>query len=279
MKALLTTSLVIGLSVAAVAAPPSQGKSKSKSDALASLVRPEADLDGKARGSIRFRAQEKKQVAVQKLDVAGRKIDPSTTLELFMEGAAPGPFTSLGFLALDDSVFRISFDSSQGDPMPFGVESLDELVGRAVEVRDGGGDVVLRGAMPDPDAPKKPVKAALVMDAGVDIGQSPIQGKIKLRSKANKGQHRMAVKIRKAPFSQGALHLACETAVGSGVFANVGAVDQNGSSAQGRYRRDTHKGDPLPDGALSLEALAGRKLQVRDAAEDVLLEVLVPAMP
>ena len=86
------------------------------------------------------------------------------------------------------------------------------------------------------------------------------------------------VKLKKAPFDDADVRLFVEDGVGSDSFLDAGAFDRKGSSSNGRYRRDTHLGAPLPLGVPDLAALAGRRLQVR-ADDAVLLEVALPASP
>jgi hypothetical protein len=60
---------------------------------------------------------------------------------------------------------------------------------------------------------------------------------------------------------------------GTGLFVQVGTL------AKGSFKRDTRKGQSLPLGAATLDAIAGRSIQVRDDASpapNTVLEGLVP---
>jgi hypothetical protein len=274
---------VVLLSVALIStsalalAPP--GKAKSKVDVTGSLVRQDSPIDADARGMIRFRSKTKKGDGVARMDVLVRKVDVSPEHRLFLEdGVGAGTFSDLGAMDVSDGKLRWSVDEGQGDALPLGAESLADLEGRRVEVRRDG-DVVLEGVGPALDASKKPVKHKAKLEAPNAEGDPSLKGRLQMRSKADKGQHRLVIKIKKAPFSSSDVHLFVESAEGSGVFMDAGQFDRLGTSANGRFRRDTHKGAPLPLGVSDLDELSGRRLQVRDDFDEVLLEVTLPKVP
>jgi hypothetical protein len=50
---------------------------------------------------------------------------------------------------MDDGGCSWSADTGRGDPLPFGVLTVGELAGRAFEIRDGAGNVLLAGEIPE----------------------------------------------------------------------------------------------------------------------------------
>jgi len=254
------------------------GKGPKKADVTSSLVRPDAPPDPDARGAVRFRSQPKKDEDRDRVDVRVIKVDVGLSHHLFVEdGVGAGAFSDLGAMDVVDGALRWSADSSQGDPLPGGAASLGDLTGRRFEVRQGG-DVVLETLGPDLAASKKPVKHKAMLEVPDAEADSGAQGRLAMRSKPDKGQHRLVVKVKKAPFADADVRLFVEDGVGSDSFQDAGAIDRKGSSSNGRYRRDTHQGAPLPLGVPDLAGLAGRRVQVR-ADDVVLLELTLPAAP
>ncbi len=278
-RRVLAALLALAFLAADLPALVSPGKAKSKVDVVGSLVRPVSPVDGDARGKMRFRSKSKKDVSVARVDVLVRKVDVSLQHNLFLEdGVGAGTFSDLGVLDAVDGKLRWSADEGDGGSLPLGVDSLADLVDRRIEVRQGS-DLILEGVGPDLAASKKPVKHKAKLDDPEAEGDSVVSGQLSIRSKADKGQHRLSIKVKKAPFGTSDIHLFCELAADSGVFVDAGLFDRKGSSSNGRYRRDTHLGAPLPLGVSDLAALSGRELQVRDDADQVLLHVVLPVAP
>jgi hypothetical protein len=239
-------------------------------------VRPDDPSDEDARGSLRVRSHSKKKDVVdERLDVVVRRVDVQATHRLFMEDIE-GVMIDLGPLDVASDELRLSLNTKQGDALPFDVDSLGELAGRDVEIRQGS-DVVLLSEMPGFDKSKKPVKTKLLLEApGEGDPSDALSGKLQMRSKADKGQHRITIRVKKASFDGTDLHLWVED--GDGVYQDEGTFEQKGSS-KGRYRRDCRKGEALPGDVFDLADLAERGLQVRDDLDEVLLEATIPAKP
>jgi hypothetical protein len=277
LHVLALSALLLLVPSAPAKAPPDKGNKKA--DVISSLVRPPSPPDADARGKVRFRSRSKKGLEQDQIDVKVLKVDVSLEHRLFLEDAVDaGTFSDLGALDASDGSLSWSVDTSQGDALPGGATGLGDLSGRRFEVRQGG-DVVLEASGPDLAASKKPVNhkdAFSAPDAEAD--PSGIKAGLRMRGKADKGQHRFVVKVKKAPFADSDIHLWVESDADSGSFLDAGAFDQKGNSSNGRYRRDTHLGAPLPLGVDDLMALGGRRIQVRDDS-DVLLELMLPASP
>lgn len=79
------------------------------------------------------------------LDVKLKKADKKATYTVWIED---GP-SSGSLVAVGDAVkARFQRSSAKGDPLPFGVSSALELSGRAIEIRDATGAVVVSGTLP-----------------------------------------------------------------------------------------------------------------------------------
>jgi hypothetical protein len=255
-----------------------KGKGKGKSDVQACLVRPEAELDGVARGEIRLRSKIKKGAQQVRFDIKARKVAQAVDHELWLEdGVGSDVFELVDLLAAaSGKSLSWSANTADGDALPLDAADAADLVGRRVEIRSLD-DVVLAGRVPALDASKKPSNTQLQLE--LPEGASPgAKGRLKLRAKADRGQQRFHLHVRKLAFSEGEQQLFVETAPASDVFESAGLIDRLGASANGRFRRDCKRGDPLPVGAEDLAELEGRRIQVRDDLDQVVLEGVVPAL-
>ncbi|HEX5012312.1 MAG TPA: hypothetical protein VFY71_18130 [Planctomycetota bacterium] len=263
--ALCTLALCAG----ALAFGPGGGKEDSQS----CLVRPDGASDDNAKGTLRIRSQGNSE----RFDVHIMKVEPGVEHHLWIQDpidSDPPTFTDLGDLPGDGGSQKLALDTKKGDTLPLGVTTTTDLIGRLVEIRQG--DIVeLGGEVPPYGLSKKPEKVKETVTAADTDPQPDIVAKLELRSKANKGQERIIVTLTHVDFSAGPFDVFVEDAVGSGVFVNVGDLEQL-SNAKGRYRRDCKKGQALPAGVMFVSELSGRTLQVRDGADTVFLSTVIP---
>jgi hypothetical protein len=182
------------------------------------------------------------------------------------DGVGAGTYTSVATIQVATGRGSVTISAEGQIPPELGVTDLADLVGRRAEVRDASGAVVLGLAIPSflplPTVKRKgtltPVAAGSKASAAVKIAHS-----------GGKSTDKFSVKAKKV--DKGIpLRVWLETAVGSGTFADAGAM-----LVKGKYRRDTKKGDPLPLGVTSVTHLSGRKIQVRNGSE-VLLSGVIP---
>lgn len=267
----------------------------------APLMRPPDAPDPDAKGEIEVE-QEKDGEAEFELEAEG--LDPGGAFEAFLEDAAgSGNLASIGLLELDDdegeAEFKLRFESDEGG-LPLGAQSIEELVGRRVEVRGAGDLVYLYGVVPALSDHKG-------KGGGWDVGKGYLtraagavddeRGKVELRTRDSDGRTRFKVEAEHMPLDVFGLFL--EDAVGSGTMVEVGALSADGdddlisSSSEGEdegddddeddddgseheYEVDTGHGDPLPLGAASAADLVGRRFEVRASGGAVVLEGVVP---
>ncbi len=99
----------------------------------------EADVELESRPD---RGEEEFEVKVEFTNVTGG-------LEVFLEGDSRA-LESIGVLTLDDDGdLKLEFETDDGDTLPFGVSSVSELVGRAIEIRRvSDGTVAYSGITP-----------------------------------------------------------------------------------------------------------------------------------
>ena len=108
------------------------------------LTRPDGAPDVDAEGWVKAKDGKK----VDLLEVAARNVDGGTTLDVFLEDA-DGVMQDVGDLVVDEGKTggKWKINTRRGDLLPFAAESVADLFGRAVEVRDGEGNVLLAGSI------------------------------------------------------------------------------------------------------------------------------------
>jgi hypothetical protein len=255
------------ISTAVLAAPGGGGKP----DSQTCLVRPDDGPDGNAKGTLRIRSQGN----AERFDVHIMKVEGGTDHHLWIEDPLDSDlFTDLGDLPGGGGSQKLALNTKHGDDLPLGVQTVEELIGRKVQIRKGA-DIELVGEVPPFGLSKKPVKVKQSIDAEDTAPQPKIEATLELRSKADKGQERIILTLKHVDFSDGPFHVVVEDGVGSGIFVDAGHLEQL-TDSKGRYRRDCKQGQMLPGGVMFVTDLAGRRLEVRDDADVVYLSTTIP---
>lgn len=215
------------------------------------LVRPTGGLDPDARGRISMGLREDSR----RFRFFCDGLDPGSTVDLFVEDAggtlAPWKTVTAGPAGrVRERVRARSFES-----LPGGADSLNDLKGRAAEVRTPLGAVLLQGTI------------AHFSDRGRNRGarsssEGPGPGVV-LRTRLSAldvaGRQIVSVRVEGlAPFA------AAEVRIEDGAQA-LQSVAAPMADALGRatVRWDGRRGDPLPFDETSAAALSGRAVEVR----------------
>lgn len=263
----------VAFTLCATALTASAGNLKGGAD----LVRPSPAADPDARGRIRVSA--KSHDGEIKFDA--QRLDLALTVDVFMEDAAgSGVFVLFGTMAAGDAAGDYALKVQQKDgPLPLGATEIADYADREVEVRSGA-TVLLHGLAPLPQKIQgkkgfKKEKDDLALP--VAPPQPAAKGRVEAWKKLGDGRQRLRVQAEHlAPGTT--LDLMLETALGSGVFASAGSLVVGEEGGELKLFLDTHQGDPLPNGAFSVDELAGLQLQLVDASLAVVLEGVVPAV-
>lgn len=259
----LTRAALIALAVfspAALAAPGGGGKK----DSQICLVRPDDGPDDNAKGTLRIREKGNGS----SFEIHAIKVNADHAFHAWLEDPIDSDtFVDIGTLKGGGSQ-KLKFDTKKDDDLPLDAASLDDLMGRKLQIRHGD-DVILRGTVPPFGLEKKPLKAAVTMEAEPGAPDEDMSFKLSLRSKEDKGQERIDLKAKKVPWDDGPFHVFVEDGVGSGVFVDAGKMDKKGGSG-GAWRRDMKQGQALPAGADFVKELAGRRIEVRRTSDDLL---------
>ncbi len=248
--------------------PGGQGKQ----DSQVSLVRPADPPDPDAKGTLRIRHK----CNGERFDVHALKVNADHEHRLWIEDPlGSGTFSDAGALDGGGSQ-QLKVDTKQGGLLSLAAESLDDLIGRRVEIRHDA-QVVLLGVVPPWDLPKKPQSAKVQIDAPEGAPAADMTGKLTLRSKADKGQERIVLRAKHVPFEGKTFAVFVEEDVGAETFVDAGDLEQQDAHA-GRWRRDAKQGQALPDGVSFVSDLAGCLLEIRDGDGTVYLRGTIPAM-
>lgn len=154
-----------------------------------------------------------------------------------------------------------------GLPPALDAQTIPELAGRAVEIRDGMGVVLLTAVMPDiTGADDFTLKLPMLPPQGAPLPAA--SGTLALSFKQSTGSQSVVLST-KGLSSAGAYSFYLEEPSGSQSFTPIAPL------VKGKYSVDTKNGAPLPLGIPTLDLLAGRTVEVREGAT-VVLRVEIP---
>ncbi len=150
-------------------------------------------------------------------------------------------------------------DGDDEAPLPFGVTSGDQLAGRAIEVRDADGAVVLAGLTPDLRFNNDDQEGKILLSPPEPTGDNDPSGEMELRQQ--NGRIRIKVEIERLDAVIAYEVILTNPATGESVSLGVITTDENG---EGQMRVDTAQGDPVPFGVGSVSELLNFEIAVND---------------
>jgi hypothetical protein len=270
-EGLITALAILAISAPAWAAAPEKGES--------ALVRVADAPDDDARGEVRIRTHKKDQ----RLWVRVTHIDAAADVDLYLENAG-GVMEFVGSLEpgndeAEDAAFRYRARLKKGQgELPFGVSSVAELQGRAIEIRIGAASA-LTGHVPMLGiSPRKHHKARVTLDP-TDAAPDDARARLRLRSKPFKGDERFELMVVDFALAEDdTLLLFLEDPANPGTWVDLGDFEQHPHEIdEHRYRRRTRKGAPLPFFVDAVSDLGGLAVEVRDGdGNQVWFEGVVP---
>lgn len=277
----------------------------------APLVRPDGAPDPDAYGKVKIESE----ADGDEFEVEIGGVDSGLAFELFVEDAVgSGTFVSAGaFVAAEhDSERKIEFDTEDGDLLPAGAATAEDLVGRGVEVRSSG-VVYLEGVVPGLDGEDhggKWLKAKSPLMRTVDASDSDEHGSVGVAFRAKDNRQRFSVEVDDMP-DLVVYSLFLEDPIDSGLFVEIGALmnehdgddededdapppakDDDGDDEDDDHGDDddedeeedlflsfdTGHGDALPLGVVHVDELAGRRVEIRGDDATTYLVGLVPSL-
>jgi hypothetical protein len=247
----------------------------------AALTAPEGGPQPLAGGCIEV---EKKDTG-QEFEVEVRNVDAAVALTVLIDDGT-GTFVSIGPLEAGATERELELNTAEGDALPAGALTVEDLAGRTVQVRDGADAVVLSGTVPalgthacedgddgddDDQGEAEPARARAALMRDAASPDADASGCIKVEKEPGEE----SLEIRVAHLDAGlAIEFFLEDAGGAMVSVGTAAVDDEGGA---EIEFSTEDGGTLPLGAASVDDLAGRRVEVKTADGTLLLFGQVPA--
>ncbi len=266
--------------VLAAPSPPAHAEDEdAEQRGRAALVAPETSPQPGATGEVEIRSQPDRQ----RFAVEVENVDPLVDLAVFLDDGT-GTLGEVGSQPAGSDERELVFDTGDGDSLPFGATTVADLVGRALEVRDGTGAVVLQGTLPalgvndedgdgdddgdDDEGLHARGRSALMRDAGSPFPEA--SGHVEVE--AEDGEEEMEIEAE---------HLDSGTAVeffledDAGVMVSIGLATAD-DEGEAEIEFETEDGNALPLNAWTVADLAGRRVEVRTADGTLILFGIVP---
>ena len=254
------------------------------------LLPPEGGPQPLAKGYVLVEAG----IELQRLEIEVLGADPTVALEVFLLGEG-GVETSLG--SLPEGNGELEFGAGLASTLPLGASTVSLLAGLQVEVRDGGAAVVLAGAVPsltighddddegdhddgrddddgdhddgkddddgDDDAPRARGRAILMLaDTSPFAGA---EGRVEVETEGE--DQELEIEVEDIDTGTTVEFFLDD---GSGTMASLGTATTD-AEGEAEIEFDTGDGDALPLGLGSVADLAGRRVEVRVAAEGTVI--------
>jgi hypothetical protein len=192
------------------------------------------------------------------------------TFHLFMADGEEG-MDDVAALALDGEYLWYWVDTAQGGVLPFGVESVGSLSGRAFQIRDAEGHVRLVGEVPHFRVDDPP---PVVREAGATFGPDSdggVHGWMGLRSDPANRSERIWLKVDGLPETG---HYVLFMGDGQDGMDDVAVLVRDGGYWW--YWVDTAHEGVLPFGVDGVAGLSGRRIEIRDGEGHVVLSGEIP---
>ena len=234
-------------------------------------TRPATPPDDNAKGMIGVRT--KMSENRDRFEVKVQRVPADLVIFSVFVDDGVGVMTDVGAMtpsAGDPGAAKLKIDTKSGAPLPFGVFDVEDLEGRALEVRGNDGFTYLAGKVPAFSTGKGKTKARATLTG---VGGT---GELRLMSHA------------KAPFEK--FELTVNTQVVSGtvdffmedpISSTQTLVSQLTTDIHGRavHKVNTISGAPLPFYVCELADLEGLAIEIRDSGTSaVLMSGTVPGL-
>ncbi len=223
--------------------------------ARSSLTRPAGAPDPDAHGKIETRrrasnARQRFQVEIEDVPASG------VVFSAFVDDGG-GTLTNVGALVPheDAGEFELELDTGDGAQLPFGVADVDDLAGRAVEIRGDDALTYLVGTVPSLGDSLKQDKSNSTLDGG------PGRAKIRARTQPRKASEQLEFEVKKANVAAFDVFIADPV---SSVLTNVATLTVNGGG-NAKLKLRTKRGQSLPFGVARVADLSGRAVELREA--------------
>jgi len=207
----------------------------------------------------------------ERFDVRAQKVTLNEAVELWIDDGT----NTMTFVAtlVGNKGKKYSVDTKKGEVLPFDL-TLAELAGRALELRVMD-EVQLQSAVPTFVADAKHKFAKELLDVAPDSPALGCSGSIKIKANDQRGLQYFRIKAKDLGWQSFTYYLWVED--DKGQMQYFAPLEQYGKR-KGRILRSTRAGTALPLGALYLDDITGRKVEVRDQNDVTYLEEVIPPL-
>jgi hypothetical protein len=230
------------------------------------LVRDAASSDADVCGHVEVRERGTRQ----RFAVEAENLAPGSAITVLVEDATAAMISAGSSNADFQGLAELELDTGDGESLPAGAATVDELKGRRVEVRDAWGGPLLSGVVGSLDGPA-------VNHHGktrVRDDDSGARVKVEMRIRGRDGRQEFRFEVKSV-----APNYAVELWIldGMGSMTRAAQTTTNGSGSA-RLRFDTRRGDGMPLDAPDLQDLAGRVFEVRMMGATVVASGALPSL-
>ena len=197
------------------------------------MVRAAAASDADVSGHVEVRTRDGRQ----KFQVEADHLAAGVSVE-FLVADGSAALVSLGSMTTDSlGEAELELDTGDGASLPAGAATVADLAGRAVEVRDAAGGVLLTGTVPALSGSP----ATVVGRTRVTDDATGTRVKVEMKVKGRSGRQEFRVEVKNAPAGS-AVELFVDDGAGAMVLAATGP----------RIRLDSRRGHAMPLGVSGL---------------------------
>ncbi len=207
----------------------------------------------------------------ERFDIRVHKVTLQSAHELWIDDGE-GTMVFVGSLSGGKNK-KYAVDTAKGDSLPLDA-TLAELVGRRIEVQVNG-EILLESAVPAFVSNAKHEFAKEFLDIAAGSPNQGAQGVIRVKGHDKRGLQYLHIKAKDLGFQSFNYALWVEDELGD--MLEVAPIEQYGKR-KGRIVRSTRAGVALPLGALYLDEIVGRRVEIRDQNGTIYLEEVIPPL-
>ncbi|MBI4584085.1 MAG: hypothetical protein HY717_08690 [Planctomycetes bacterium] len=227
------------------------------------LTPPEGSALPEARGIV--------ELERHKFELKAEHLAAATEYGVFLDDGT-GTLVSIATITTNQEG-KVELEVEAEDGLPLGAQTADQLAGRAIEVRDAAGAVVLAGKTPDVRLSGEDRKGATILERPDPAVDPDAEGEIKLIQR----DARMTIKVELEHLEPSQAYKITLTNPATNASEALGVITTNGGG-HGKLKIDTKKGDAIPFGVGSLSELEGFLVNVADGGDQTVLKGTIAAV-
>lgn len=259
-------ALAAGIAPFALAAPGDKPDKPDKpvkvrpGKARAPLTRPADGGDDNAKGRIDVARRPGNKLDLR---IKGQRLDAGLAVDITIENGGDEVVLSDAVVTNDEGGIKLMLRTHKGDTLPLGAETLDDLAGATVRIRDDAAAPeaapLLSGHVPQigADLPRRlRLRTELALVEGQTDGAGHIQARF--RGKDVRSELRMSVR---GLAENDAVSFLIDDGTGTDTYVEFATATAD-ADGEAQYRARTHHGGSLPLGVATVLDLLGRDVRI-----------------